>query len=345
MRAITAKLAPLARSSARQILPPVLATLIAAALIAGFNRAFSGHLVQPRMAALHSAAETTRPIVYASQREREEMPVTEVTTVSEPALADRSFAKDVAREAGKDEPSLKVASAPAAAPVAPAPVAAAPAPVVAAPAPVAAAPAPAPAPRATRKSEPQRAEPQRFDQQRIEQVIERRAEPRVAAVPVVVGPAPVMVAPAPAMPAPPVAAQPIAPLPQPPIANAQPGGPMMGPVTQEPPPVITAKPMVTVPDRPRQVQGPYPGAQAPYPGAQAPYPGAQQAPYAGYEPRTPYYDQQAQRADDLGPPREPPRPFERFVDSLKPSSIFNRMREFGDRIEAAGNEILPTIRQ
>jgi hypothetical protein len=30
---------------------------------------------------------------------------------------------------------------------------------------------------------------------------------------------------------------------------------------------------------------------------------------------------------------------------MKPSSIFARMRELGDRIEAAGNEILPNIRQ
>jgi hypothetical protein len=33
--------------------PPVIATLIAAVLIAGYNRAFSVHLQQPRMAALH----------------------------------------------------------------------------------------------------------------------------------------------------------------------------------------------------------------------------------------------------------------------------------------------------
>ena len=37
----------------RQIVPRVIATLIAAVLIAGFNRTFSTHLTQPRMAALH----------------------------------------------------------------------------------------------------------------------------------------------------------------------------------------------------------------------------------------------------------------------------------------------------
>ena len=45
---------PATRNFLRQIVPPVLATLIAALLIAGFNRAFTTHLVQPRMAALHS---------------------------------------------------------------------------------------------------------------------------------------------------------------------------------------------------------------------------------------------------------------------------------------------------
>jgi hypothetical protein len=279
MHAITVKFLPLARTFARQIIPPVLATLIAALLIAGFNRAFSSHLVQPRMAALHSVTgEPTRPIVYATPREREEMPATDITLAPDVAKPEHIFAKDDAREAGKDEPSFKVASAPAAAVAAPAP-------------------APVPAqPRVVRKP----------DAQRTEQVIERRVEPRVAAVPLVVGPAPAMVvAPGPALPPPPIVARPV--------------GPMMGPVAQEPPPVITARPMVTAPDRPRQAQAPYPG----------------------YEPRAPY--EQAQ-ADDYAPPREP-RPLERFVDSLKPSSIFNRMREFGDRIEAAGNEILPSIRQ
>jgi hypothetical protein len=102
-----------------------------------------------------------------------------------------------------------------------------------------------------------------------------------------------------------------------PVAPMQPAASAPAPVAQEPPPVITAKPMVTVPDRPRPA-------------------------YPGYQPRPPYEQQQAEQ--DIAPPPEP-RPLERFVDSLKPSSIFNRMREFGDRIEAAGNEILPSIRQ
>jgi hypothetical protein len=32
------------------------------------------------------------------------------------------------------------------------------------------------------------------------------------------------------------------------------------------------------------------------------------------------------------------------VNTLRPSSLFARAREFGERIEAAGNEILPNIR-
>ena len=34
-----------------------------------------------------------------------------------------------------------------------------------------------------------------------------------------------------------------------------------------------------------------------------------------------------------------------IVNTLKPSSLFARAREFGEKIEAAGNEILPSIRQ
>ena len=45
------------------------------------------------------------------------------------------------------------------------------------------------------------------------------------------------------------------------------------------------------------------------------------------------------------PPPPQGGPLERFVDTMKPSSIFARMRELGDRIEAAGNDILPNIRQ
>jgi hypothetical protein len=258
-----AKYLPAARNYLRQIVPPVLATLIAALLIAGFNRAFTTHLVQPRMAALHSNSDEAVPPAGNAVKPREAI---EIVSVSEPAAPERVFVKDNDREAGKDQ-TIKVA-----APAAPAPVTAA---------------APPAAPRiAVRKVEPP--------------VVEQRlAEPRVAAVPVVVAPS-VMVAPAPVL-APPVVAQPIAPL-----APAMQPAPMMQPVAQEPPPVIAAKPMVTVPDRTRPAYEPPSGQDL----AQAPA------------------------------PRQ-----ESFVEALRPSSIFNRMREFGERIEAAGNEILPTIRQ
>jgi len=94
---------------------------------------------------------------------------------------------------------------------------------------------------------------------------------------------------------------------------------MMQPVAQEPPPVITAKPMMTVPDRTR------PSYEQPM---------AEQNFALSPAPR------QENRQENRQEARQ-----ESFVDALRPSSIFNRMREFGDRIEAAGNEILPSIRQ
>jgi len=319
MLAVIAKLLPVARGLSRQIVPPVIATLIAALLIAGFNRAFSGHLVQPRMAAMRdNTGQGTRPIVYAANP-HEAVAVTEVDPFAEPAIRERIFAKGDAPEAGKDQTALKVATAPAV-PVAPRVIA--------------------------RRTEPVEARPAEQPQ-------------RVASVPVVVS-APVA---APAMTAPPitvqstapVAQQPIAPIaspmapqpmpqqqmPQPPVAQQ----PMaQQPLAQEPPPVIMAKPMVTVPDRPR---APYPGQAYPnqaYPGPSYPNQTYPNQANPNYDPRQPYGQQQAQADDDYARPRER-RPLERFVDAIKPSTIFNHMREFGDRIEAAGNEILPNIRQ
>jgi hypothetical protein len=40
----------------------------------------------------------------------------------------------------------------------------------------------------------------------------------------------------------------------------------------------------------------------------------------------------------------PQGPIGKFVDALKPSNLFARAREFGDKIEQAGNDILPSIR-
>jgi hypothetical protein len=45
------------------------------------------------------------------------------------------------------------------------------------------------------------------------------------------------------------------------------------------------------------------------------------------------------------PPPPPQGALGAIVNTLKPSALFARAREFGERIEAAGNEILPNIRQ
>jgi hypothetical protein len=304
MLAASAKFRPALAWFARQIAPSVLATLIAALVIAGYNRAFSGHLQQPRMAALHAAMDKV-----AGEPAAEADAVTGTTAKPKPAWVaqvaeiiaptgdvEHSFDKDEGREAAKDQSKLKVADvAPAAAPVAPRPV-------------------------AVRQELPRQEPRQEWREPRV-------AEPQVIVVdprgvapmapppggylavqqPVVVQPlqpAPVAVAPmaAPLVPVapPPVAAMPVAP----------------PPVAQEPPPVITAaKPMVTVPDRP--------GLRPAYE-AQAPGPVQQQA-------EAP----QQQRPGVLGA----------IVDTLKPSSLFRSAREFGDKIEAAGNDILPNIRQ
>lgn len=280
MLAAAARFLPAARGFVRQIIPPVIATLIAAVLIASYNHAFTGHLVQPRMAAMHSeagAAPVSNTVAVAKvPREAVAETVIETSIITEHAvMPDRIFAKDEDREAGKDQTIKLATSEPA---------------------------APAVTRIAARKAEPQALE-------------QRPAEPRVHAAPANTRP---------------VAAAPLAPIGVAPVAVAPPavpvlvgqpigqpvgqplGQPMNQPIAQQPPPVITAKPMITVPDR-------------------------QQRPVVTY-------DQQAEQ--ELAPP-QPPRQtvLGTVVETLKPSSIFARMREFGDKIEAAGNDILPSIRQ
>ena len=284
MLAALAKLKPTATHLLHQIAPSVVATLIAAGLISGYNRAFSGHLQQPRMAALHAAAEaaseTAAPAAtvaeapakaaipaaeYFAKRERAAEPARVPDPLEKGAkvLGAKVFAAkdlDMGSEAGKDQSTMTVATV---------------------------TPAPQPAPRPV--------------------AVTPRAEPRVASAPVIAAPvtaAPVAqpVLPAPVAAAPivqqPVVQQPIAPAP---VAVAPPPVIMAAPQ----PPVSTAQPMVTVPDRP--------GTR-------------------------PVYE-----AEELAPP--PPGPLGTIVDTLRPSSLFARAREFGEKIEAAGNEILPNIRQ
>jgi hypothetical protein len=291
-----ARFLPAIRNFTRQIVPPVVATLLAAVLIAGYNRAFTGHLVQPRMGMLHGDVlgtdETPRPAGLPAAKPRE---VTDAVIVPEPVSPqNRVFSKDNDREAAKDDSALKTAAAPAAEP----------APVEAAA--VAAAPAAPPIPPVVRAA-PKKVEPR---------VVERRpVEPRPYGTPVIVSQPPVVVAQPPmAAPAPVIASAP--------VAAPYPNYPMQQPVAQEPPPVISAKPMVTVPDRAR---GAYP--QSP-----------------SYSPNAPY-EAAAPQQNIAAPPPPQGGPFERFVDTMKPSSIFARMRELGDKIEAAGNDILPNIRQ
>jgi len=216
----------------RQIVPPVIATLIAAVLIAGFNRTFSTHLTQPRMAALHAEASSE------PARAAPAVPAVVADLVTEPVI-DRLGDKGGLREATKDHPALKLAEA-----------------------------APTPAPlRRTERVAGTRPEL-------------RPAEPYVAAVPLTPSPviaAPVIVA------APPVVASPA--------------------VKQQP--VFAEPPMVTVPDRPRPLP----------------------------------------QAEIEEPPQAPQSPIGAIANTLKPSSLFARAREFGEKIEAAGNEILPSIRQ
>jgi hypothetical protein len=296
MLGAAARFLPAIRNFTRQIIPPVVATLLAAVLIAGYNRAFTGHLVQPRMGMMHGDVigtdEATRPAGVATAKPRE---ATDAIIVVEPVGAqNRVFSKDNDREAAKDETALKTAAAPAAEPVAVEAAAPAAEPAPAVP-PVARAPA--------KKVEPPR-------------LVERRpVEPRPYGAPVIVSQPPVIVAQPPMVaPVPVIVAAPAA-APYP-VQQAAPY-PMQQPVAQEPPPVIAAKPMVTVPDRRR-------------------------APYA---PNAPYETAAAPEQQDFAPPPPAQGPLERFVDTMKPSSIFARMRELGDRIEAAGNDILPNIRQ
>ena len=111
------QLVPLAVKSCRQIVPPVVATLIAAGLISAYNRAFSTHLQQPRMSALHEVAAadgTTAPITTVGMTKPPAPPappLTETITIYEEAVAPERLAeKDAGEEAGKDQSPVKLAA-------------------------------------------------------------------------------------------------------------------------------------------------------------------------------------------------------------------------------------------
>src|SRR5206468_753892 len=116
MIAAASHLVPLAARFCRQIVPPVLATLIAAGLISAYNRAFSGQLQQPRMSALHAANAadgTSAPITTVGMTKPPPPPapaVAETITIYEEAIAPERLAeKDSDEEAGKDQSTVKVA--------------------------------------------------------------------------------------------------------------------------------------------------------------------------------------------------------------------------------------------
>src|SRR5215213_7189282 len=110
------RLVPIAAKFCRQIVPPVIATLIAAGLISTYNRAFSGHLSQPRMSALHAEeGPPAAPITTVAMTKPPAPPVTETITIYEEVIVPERLAdKDAKEEAGKDQTAgLAVEPAPA----------------------------------------------------------------------------------------------------------------------------------------------------------------------------------------------------------------------------------------
>src|SRR5436305_4312025 len=92
------RLLPAAAKFARQIVPPVVATLIAAGLISAYNRAFSGHLQQPRMSALHKDADDAPAVTVATASKLEAIATYE--TIAPPP---RLWEKEAQQESGKDQ--------------------------------------------------------------------------------------------------------------------------------------------------------------------------------------------------------------------------------------------------
>src|SRR5436853_4671975 len=93
MIAAVSRLVPAAAKFARQIVPPVVATLIAAGLISAYNRTFSGQLQQPRMSALHTEARAAEgniapisTIGMSKPPTAPTPPVTETITIYEEAV-------------------------------------------------------------------------------------------------------------------------------------------------------------------------------------------------------------------------------------------------------------------
>jgi hypothetical protein len=272
MLAAASQLLPAAARFTRQIIPPVIATLIAAGLISAYNRAFSGHLQQPRMAALHHDAAETQADVVAVGAAKPQAATEAIAIYDSIAPPPRLWEKEARQDAGKDQ-TIRLAE--------PAPV-----------------PMRTVAPRGEPKSEP-RAEPRHVAAVELPPPAVRAPAPVVAPVVVAVPPSAV----SPPTTAPAVAAMPGVQDQRQPVYQPQYAQPPYQ-QPQYPPPVIMAQPMVTVPDKPRPTD------------------------QAQTEPGVP-----------------PQGVLGKIVDTLKPSNLFARAREFGDKIEAAGNDILPNVRQ
>src|SRR4051812_47459962 len=104
MNAAISRLGPAAAKFTRQIVPPVIATLIAAGLISGYNRAFSGHLQQPRMAALHK--DDAEP---PSEPAAKPLAPTEAVAIYDNiAPPSRLWEKEAKQDSGKDQ-TIKIA--------------------------------------------------------------------------------------------------------------------------------------------------------------------------------------------------------------------------------------------
>ena len=298
------QLLPAAARFCRQIVPPVVATLIAAGLISTYNRSFSGHLSQPRMGGLNdvnAADGTTAPISTVAMTRppaTPTAPATETITIYEEVIApERLWEKDAKEEAGKDQSPIRLAADPLPAPVRTA----------------------GPAPRA---------EPHRLAAVEIAQ-------------PVVSAPAPVIVAVPPAVVAPPVSA---------PVVAAMPGVQEQRPPYHQPsqpyPPQVQRYPQPQVQHYPQPQVQHYPQPQVqqyPQPQYQSPPPVIVATPPIVTAPDRPNARAVEQAQAHPAPPAQ--GAFGTFVHVLKPSTWFAHAREFGQKIEDAGNEILPSIRQ
>ena len=118
MFAAVAQLMPAVAKFCRQIVPPVIATLIAALLISAYNTTFSSHLSQPRLSGLHAEESASAPVTTIGITKPPAAPVTETITIYEEAVApERLTDKDAKEEAGKDQGAIKTAAEPAPAPV------------------------------------------------------------------------------------------------------------------------------------------------------------------------------------------------------------------------------------